>query len=776
MSTTQGLALHGSRGEHLRTLLAAAALAGYALWRFWPSLFCPGGCFVDMAELHNPGLAHFELVDTRLNAWILAWVQRALLHAPLDLFDVNAFYPAEAMLTGSEHLLGIALLTLPFRLFTQDAVTLHQWALFTETVVIGWTTLALVRWLTGSAFCALVAGWAAMSMPWRFAELSHVQTLAAHGFPLVWLLTFRILDGDRARWLAPVLAVVLGLQLLSSYYLAYVLTLSLAVIGGVATATGRIDLRSLRRLLGGVVPAYVAMGSFSLPYLMRRSRGELPASLDPERAHDWVAIRDALDFLAPQLHWGLPYTPPFPVTYSIPLVVLALALLGCWLPRKGSPRRSRAALVVGSLTLSAGVAFVFMLGHQIRWGDLWIKLPSYWAAAWVPGLANLRAPHRWGVLLGVAAPVLAGLGARRMLDPLGHAGFARWALCTAIAALLLFGLPRTRLPGQPAFPDRAATERTYAALARLPAGPVLEVPWHVDPFGYIDHDSRYLLASTLHWRPMLNGFTAYLPPSFHLLRRMAAALPAEDALERFRRAVDVRWIVLHKREVAGRERAAWQAAARKGRLRLAHTDPDVEIYEIPGDAANGMWLTGLRGEGAPSSTLAGLPKERLRLSGTAGQLEAVLPSRLQFIGHTALPKVASVDLTNASDVPWPGLGLERDGLVELRTIFATHDGALVMEGTSPIDVDVPGHATERAYPLVRGPTRRGSYRVCLDLVQRWEGALHPLPVPPVEVTVEAGGLDGRRDRRAGFAPAPLPEPAPETTRWRCGARDGTEPH
>ena len=39
-----------------------------------------------------------------------------------------------------------------------------------------------------------------------------------------------------------------------------------------------------------------------------------------------------------------------------------------------------------------------------------LLLPGHWAAQFVPGFENLRNPLRWTILIGLAFPVLAGVG------------------------------------------------------------------------------------------------------------------------------------------------------------------------------------------------------------------------------------------------------------------------------------------------------------------------------------------------------------------------------
>jgi hypothetical protein len=64
--------------------LAGCLYAALALWLFAASLRCADECFVDHVALYGDFSA-FARNDTRLNTWILAWVQHGLLSAPSAL-------------------------------------------------------------------------------------------------------------------------------------------------------------------------------------------------------------------------------------------------------------------------------------------------------------------------------------------------------------------------------------------------------------------------------------------------------------------------------------------------------------------------------------------------------------------------------------------------------------------------------------------------------------------------------------------------------------------
>jgi len=752
------------------TLLCVLAVLAVAVAPFADLLGCLDRCSVDLAALHGR-VGTLEQSDTRLNAWILAWVQHALVAQPFDLFQANILHPAPDVLAGSEHLIGLALPLLPLRLFAGDAIAIHGAALVSSSALLGLGTFLLVRWLSGSLLAALAAGVASLLMPWRMAEIGRVQLFAAHWFPWVWLFALRILLGEARLRDRLALCAVLTLQLLTSFYLDYELCLSLALLAFSAAWLAAVPARAWLRFGTAALPAFALFGLSALPYLERQARGEIVVTSEPAPVTLLEAVGFWARFLSPPADslfgaWGSS-KPAYFVPVSVALLAAA-ALVVATASGRGGARERRERVAVAGLFGCVATAFVLCMGSHVSWGDGQLDLPGGWAARLVPGYDKLRAPHRWSIAIGLAAPVLAGLGLagfeRRLRARLG-ARFPRSArvVPAGLAALLLADLPWTgRLPvaslGRE--PERVADLGT--ALGSLPFGPVLEIPWPAFAIRTVDLDTQYMLASTRHWRPLLNGFTAHLPPSFFLLHRIAQGLPSDEALGLLSRLTDLRWIVVHADLLGPDERQAWERAAADGRLARAHKGVPVSIFEVPlrGDTAE--WMPALL---APSAThtLAGLPRAPLRLALEAGQLEVEETPRFRSLGLAGLPTPIQMRIRNASGVAWPGLDVLRDGLVELRVTFSDPTDGVVEVTNVPLDRDIPAAASVGLAPLVRSPrARSGPLRLCLDLVQVLGADLVPLPVPPVEIEVIVTPYSGRRQEESGLLvpPSPLPAQAP----------------
>lgn len=718
--------------------MAAVVLAGLVLVPYASVVAHLDDCLVDYATLRGGKLGKLELPDARLNAWILAWVQHSLLEAPSGLLDANIFYPARATLTQSEHMVATAVMLLPLRAFTANAVALHQSAIVLSTWLLGLCTWALVRWLTRSEAAALLAGAAAAFMPWRLSELSHVQLLSAQWFPLVWLGLGRVVCDGPTRGRVAVLGLALTAQVLSSFYLAYYLLVSCAALGVALWAVVGLDRRRVLALAAAGAPAAIALGLAGLPYL-RWSRGEGFRALAV--LFDSVRPADALSVTLPVWTLGWRDALPRAVTYEIPLVVFALGVLGAagGVRARGAGDAPRRAFAWGLLGACAA-SFALLLGRELDVGGLHIPLPAAFAARWVPGFENLRNPLRWAIVIGLAFPVLAGLGIADVLRAVASRRGAVWrtGAVAAIAIALASSLPLPRIPVAPAWEAERAP--LYARLAELPFGPVLEVPWPLQPQHDIDLASRYMLASTTHWRPLTNGTSGYVPASYTLLRQIAQGLPRPAAQAALSRLADVRWIVVHRDLLGSRERAAWRSAAASGALRRVYEDPLGWIFEVPDRPGDGALSRRLVDPTPREKTLTGLSRAPLAPGPDGGSLRARVATPFRYLGARRVPKLVPVEVANRSDRPWPGLDVQPEGLVRVRYAFRDASGGAVAEevaaqDVAPLAADVPAGATLATRVPLRPPARRGRYRLRLELVQHRDGAEHPLGIPPFETIV-----------------------------------------
>jgi hypothetical protein len=86
------------------------------------------------------------------------------------------------------------------------------------------------------------------------------------------------------------------------------------------------------------------------------------------------------------------------------------------------------------------------------------------------------------------------------------------------------------------YPDRPPL---YEFLAHQPDGVVAEFPI------FLAHDARYAYMSMFHWKPLVNGYSGYLPPSYVERIRRLFRMPDPDGLAQLR-ADGVRYVIIHE--------------------------------------------------------------------------------------------------------------------------------------------------------------------------------------------------------------------------------------
>jgi hypothetical protein len=195
------------------------------------------------------------------------------------------------------------------------------------------------------------------------------------------------------------------------------------------------------------------------------------------------------------------------------------------------------ALMVAGLTVARPrrvIGFYVVLTALAIWTSLGPAAGLYtWLTDWVPMMSFLRTPVRAGIvaLLGVA--VLASFGLTRIARG-RHAALIAAAAVTMTALELKANWPLAEVPPVP---------QVYRHLATLPAGPVVELHF---PYRRTDEHqhARYMFWSMWHWRPLVNGYSDFIPPDFYDIAVPINYFP-DPASFRILKARGVRYVIVH---------------------------------------------------------------------------------------------------------------------------------------------------------------------------------------------------------------------------------------
>lgn len=475
------------------------------------------------------------------SAWRLGWGQYQLLHDPLRIFDANVFYPYARSYLFDELLLGIALITLPLRLVTDNPVAIYNLAMLSSFVLSALAMYALARRLRCPPPAAFVAGLIYAFAPLHVAHLTHLGLLSGQYFPLAVLLLDRIFepdsaDGSLVRWRDAVfLALVLALQALSAQYYALYL---LFVVGGFVGL--RVVQEGLRRhfpspivwarlaVAGGL--AGLAVVPFLFGYRLVQGDYTVERSI-AQNAYYSANLASFVTADAQNLLWGTLSAPlrdfgryTFERNMFPGLLALLLAIVGALVSWRRPLAQYLMLLGLGAALLALGPNLYVTADNK---SILFDRMPYGFLYYHLPGFDSMRVPARFGILYVLSVAGLAGLGLTWLMGKVTAwrrpvPGIAPRYFATALALLVVVGIGVESL-NRPYAPVQVATRETappvYRWLAAQPDAVVIELPFVIP-----DHPDRtgmlgdfYQFYSLYHERPVVNGSANVMPKGYKAL-------------------------------------------------------------------------------------------------------------------------------------------------------------------------------------------------------------------------------------------------------------------
>ena len=548
-------------GKRLRDGAALTAVACLLVVYFtWPLAVRPG----SLGRVDSEG-------DGQFSIWNVAWVAHAILDSDARVFDANIFHPNRGTLAYSEANLGAGLLAVPGYRLTRNPYVAHNTAvLIVLTLSVAGMYLLALR-LSKSSPGALVAAIIFTFCPFLFAHTPHIQLLMLGPLPFVLLALHRFVE--RQTWLR---AVALGIAVaVQALFCAYwgVLAGLLVGLGVLFYAASRGLWRQPRWWMFTALAAIVsglAVLPFFLPYLDVQKEG-FGRTLAEARVYS-SSWRDYLTSSAWLHDWMLP-----------------------WLRRRGGWVEvlfpGFAALILAAVGLTAGLrawrdtteasasaseTTIFYLLVAVL--GLWISLgPAAGLYSLLfhtlPVFSLLRAPARFGVAVTFALAILSSFGVRWILAT--QPAKRRTWVAAVIVAATIFDLSMT-MP----FRQVAPFPKAYEVIAQSRPGPVAEFPFFYQVPDFYRH-SRYMLASTVHWQPLINGYSDHIPPDFVEMTVPISSFPNPEGFDilRTRRA---RYVVFHLRLYDSRNRAAVlrRIEAYRDYLKPLYQDDQAWLFEI----------------------------------------------------------------------------------------------------------------------------------------------------------------------------------------------------
>lgn len=711
--------------------LVAVAYAALAVFLLQPWFSDPTRT-VAAAKIGAGGV--IETADVNLVMWILAWDWHALTTDPRGLFDANIFHPAPRTLAGSEHLLGHVPIFGPVYEISGNPVLAYQILFLANLALSGAALHALLRHWGMPASAAFFGGLLYVFFPFRMFFANYVHLSAGQYAPLALLFLDRTLLFGRTRD-AAVLCVALLAQMLCSYYLAYFMLIALAgyLAGVLWGSRGRLRLRGCLLSTAAAVVAASVFAALSLPYIELRTAGSIPTETEMHFLKRF-SVGPWWEFFERQNMLYLGIAP------------LLLAIVGTFLPRTMHERVPWARPAAIGLALAC---YTMALGPEREIAGRTITFPYSIVMDIVPGFSSMRGPLRFLMIAQLGFAALSSMGLTWLLRSVDRrrgtlAAFA----CAVVLTLatvwdygLLFEHRETRV-----VEAGAVVPEVYRKLASLPPGPVLEIP-SSGYFGYFRGAivaSEYMLHSTAHWLPLLDGYSGYAPPSAAVTSGLISALPHLNALTALVRTTGLRYIVVHRDALAEEDLPAWSQPP--GLQQLGEFDSAV-LFEV-GMPLKADLVDQLIDFEPRSETLLGVPLVPLLEDERHASIQTDAESKIAIGGSPIGLKIAIV---NHSEASWPALASVGEHLVTVGYRWLNMHDKVVAEVTDvsrlAYDLDPGKSLRQRIVPLAPG---RGKFRLVIGLVQ--DGEWFPATAAPIPVLVRPiTGLAGlNREGAAEF--------------------------
>lgn len=454
--------------------------------------------------------------DINFNLWRLRWIHHALTTSPTHLFDGNQFFPERRVLSYSDAILVQGLLATPLLAIGVSPLLVHNLVLLGGMCASGIGMYALARHLTKNEAAAVLAGVVFAFAPFRFGHIMHLEMQWAVWSPLAFWALQKTLESGRLKY-GVLTGVFAALQLMSSIYYGLFLGVLLGVVGGLQWLFVPRERRvpSLQALAVGALVVMVCAAIYSRPY---KAASDRVGVRSPGEVLDWSAGWSSYGAVSETNRVYASFPKGWDEHSLFPgFVPPLLALVGLALVR---PRRT-------AIIYAVGLALAFDMSFGLN-GIIYPWLYKYGGV-----FSGLRAPARASIFFLLFLGALAAHGAVAVLERLSRRVHPFAAAALVGLVLLEYWVAPLRLIR---YPIQAPPLAQF--LRQRPDGAIAHFPTS-------RHDTEYLYTSTFHWKPMVNGYSGYFPPSYGRRLRVLESFPDARSIGHLM-GEGVRYLVIHE--------------------------------------------------------------------------------------------------------------------------------------------------------------------------------------------------------------------------------------
>jgi hypothetical protein len=512
---------------------------------------------------HITNIGRVNTDDGRWSIWVVSWVAHKLTTDPLNVFHANIFYPHRYTLAFSEANIGAGAMAAPVWIATHNPYTTHNIVFLASFVIAFAGAYYLTRYLSGNRLAAFLAGIMFAFCPFIFARTAHIQLLFTGLLPFCLLAFHRLADRPSVQR-SVTLGVALWITTLCCAYYGIFAGLMIA-LATIVLAITRGLWRSKDYLIAIALAAFISVGlalPFLLPYLYVQEEMGFVRTLNDARP--FAADLGAWGASAAWAHrWWLPALGNFSDVLFPGILATTLGLTGAvWLFRR--PHTREVAILYSLLGV---LAFWASFGPDAGLYRLFYTT--------IPIFSFLRAPGRMGIMVTLALTVLASYVVADLLNRVRRPALVG-------AALVAAALGESATVPLTQFREAEPLSPVYRVLATLPPGPVAEFPYWYERSDFPRH-AYYMLNSTAHWKPLVNGYSDHIPQDFRRTVIPLSSFPSRESFFILART-GTRYVVFHldMYNTALRERLFQQLDTYSPYLRPLAQEGPVWLFEIVG--------------------------------------------------------------------------------------------------------------------------------------------------------------------------------------------------
>ena len=223
-------------------------------------------------------------------------------------------------------------------------------------------------------------------------------------------------------------------------------------------------------------------------------------------------------------------------------------------------RRGSYLIVVAYMAL---LTYLLAMGPEVRGWNFNLGSGPYWLLYWMGPFQGIRAVARFGLFWVLFVAALAGFAFAALVErrrpafvsvdrsrPDVRRGSLVWVVLAVLVAVVVWEYRVWPLPNEVADPRE---DPAYEWLAEQSGDfAVVHVPLQPgrQPWG----ETRYLLGSTLHWKPLVNGYSGFSPDDY---RALVGEEPlSQGFFRRLREEFPVRYVIVHPEWLSNNEQRA----------------------------------------------------------------------------------------------------------------------------------------------------------------------------------------------------------------------------